>query len=96
MDYIKSRDVYDKLQDDYSCFLYEKRAMYCLSGNKRYLDDILDSIIDKKRLFELVDAMKAVKDCLVIRGAGNDYFVLKKTLPGFRICFLCRLRYYKT
>ncbi len=87
MDYIKSRDVYDKLQDDYSCFLYEKRAMYCLSGNKRYLDEILGSIIDKKRLFELVDDMKAVKKRLVIRGAGNDYFVLKKLCPDLEFAF---------
>jgi FkbM family methyltransferase len=81
LDFAKTREVYKMLQDDYSRFIYEKRVMFCLTGDPQYMDGILESIIDKGILSFIVEKMKRVKDKLVIRGVGNDYWILKKLYP---------------
>ncbi len=76
-----TKRIYSRLQDDYSRFLYEKRIMYSLTGNMTYADDILKSVVDSDMFNKLMDEAMSVKDRLVIRGAGNDYWVLKKLFP---------------
>lgn len=87
MNFIRCREVYERLQDDFSRFLYEKRAMYCLTTDGRYIDDILYSIIDKEKLKNIVNRMNSVSGRLVIRGAGNDYWILKKLYPELKFAF---------
>lgn len=87
MEFIKSRAVYGRLQDNYSRFLYEKRAMYCITGDGRYTDDILYSIIDKDILEDIVEKLRSVSDRLAIRGAGNDYWIMKKLYPSLEFAF---------
>lgn len=87
MDFIGTRDIYSKLQDDYSRFLYEKRAMYCITSDGRYMDDILESVIDRHIFQKLMRELEKVKDKLAVRGAGNDYYVLKRLNPDFEFAF---------
>ncbi len=83
--------VYQHLNDDYSRFLYEKRCMWSLSGDERYIDDILRSLIDKEGLDALIRKAESVADRLVIRGIGNEYRTLKRLFPGLQFsCFTDR------
>ncbi|MCR5012743.1 MAG: FkbM family methyltransferase [Lachnospiraceae bacterium] len=82
----KSRLFYDRLQDDYSRWLFEKRAMWSLTGNASYAAEITASIIDEAVFFKLMEKAKSVSDRLVIRGGGNDYWVIKKLYPELDFC----------
>ncbi len=78
-----SKTAYDRLCDDYSRFIYEKRAMYCLTLDNRYMTELGESVLDKGILSNLMKDMEKVKDKLVVRGAGNDYRVIRRLFPEF-------------
>ncbi len=78
-----SRIVYARLQDDYSRFIYEKRAMYCITMDNRFMTELGESVLDRKILSDLMKDMEKVKDKLVVRGAGNDYWVIRRMFPEF-------------
>ena len=84
-------EVYQYLYDDKSRFLYEKRCMWSLTQDHRYIDDIILSLIDKEQADKLMDKARSVSDRLVIRGAGNEYGTLRRFYPDLRFaCFADR------
>lgn len=85
----KTREIYEHLQDDYSRYIYEGRAMYCLTGDIAYMNKVSRSVLNMDVLNELMRNMASVKDKLVIRGAGNDYAVIKEMFPGFEFRIFC-------
>ncbi len=78
-----STTTYSRLQDDYSRWIYEKRAMYCLTGDSRYMTELGSSVLDMNVLDNLMARLEKVKDKLIVRGAGNDYHVIKRMYPDF-------------
>lgn len=89
MEYIiKNSDlIYCHMQDDYSRFLYEKRVMWSITKDAKYLSDILDTMTDKECLKEIMQKADKVKNKLAIRGVGNDYWVLKRLYPDLNFAF---------
>ena len=87
-----SREVSQRLSDDYSRFLYEKRCMFSLTGDYRYILDIINSLPQKKTVDEMMRKMVSVKDQLIVWGAGNDYGIMKRLYPEWEfICFVDRM-----
>ena len=80
-DFEVSREIYAKLKDDTSRFIYEKRCMYSLTGDIGYVNDIIESLIDRQQLNSLIDKAKNVSDKLVIRGTGNEFHTLMRLCP---------------
>ena len=88
MDFIKTREIYGRLQDEYSRFIYEGRAMYCLTGNISYMNKVSRSVLDMDILNSIMNELAGIKDKLVVRGAGNDYTVIRELFPSFEFeCF---------
>lgn len=81
IDLSNTKQIYSRFQDEYSRWLYEKRVMYSITGDNAYVDDIMRSLIDSDQIDELMTKAKTVSDRLVIRGAGNDYWILKRLYP---------------
>ena len=81
-----TKSAYRHLQDDESCFLYEKRSMWALTGDDRFVNDIIDSVFDRKAADEMMARAKEVSDRLYIRGAGNEYHTIKKYYPDIEFC----------
>ena len=77
-----TKTVYEHLQDDYSRWLYEKRVMWSLTGDSTYVNEITSSIVDANGIEELMKKAEQVSDRLVIRGVGNDYWIIKRLYPG--------------
>lgn len=73
--------VYEHLQDDRSRWLYEKRVMWSLTSDHKYLDNIVDLLIDLNNVNEFINKAKRAEGHLVIRGAGNDYRIIKHLYP---------------
>ena len=45
MDYIKvSQNIYEHLADDISCDIYSNRLRYNMTGDKKYLNEIINNI----------------------------------------------------
>ncbi len=89
--YESAREFCSVLSDDTSRFLYEKRCMWSLTGDEKYVDDIVDSMIDKQALGEMLDKAKQVSDKLLIRGTGNEYGTLMRLCPELEFrCFVDR------
>ncbi len=83
--------VYRHLCDEKSRFLYEKRCMYSLTGDEKYTDDIVASLIDGDKASDLIRKAHEVSDRLVIRGVGNEYWALKRFDPKLQfVCFTDR------
>ena len=83
--------VYSKLSDEYSKLLYEKRVMYSLTGDCRYIKEIIGTLPEKRIADEKMNKMIALKDKLVIWGAGDDYGIMNRLYGGWEcICFVDR------
>ncbi len=82
-----SKRIYSHIQDSYSRFIYEKRVMWSLTGDDKYMTDILESLLDYDSIGELMEKANEVKDKLVIRGVGNDYRVIKGLYPTLECAF---------
>ncbi len=88
-DIIKKGKIYNRLQDDLSRFIYEGRAMYCLTGDISYMNRVSRSVLDMKVLDSLMARLEDIKDRLIVRGAGNDYAVIKEMYPRFDFRMFC-------
>lgn len=82
-----ARETYKHLQDEESRFLFENRLLWSMTGDDGYIDRMLASLCDKKQLDEMVEMMRSVEDRCVIRGAGNEYWTLKRLYPD--LAFAC-------
>lgn len=88
-DYAKSKAVYGHFQDEYSRFIYEGRVMYCLTGDITYMNRVSRSVLDRDVLDGLMRDLSKISEHLIIRGAGNDYLVLKELYPSFEFKCFC-------
>ncbi len=82
-------DIYRHLQDDRSRFLFEKRACFSLTGDERYIDDIIDDFLLNDAMSRMMERMIALADKLIIWGAGNDYYTLKRRYPSLDCAYFC-------
>ena len=78
-----TKTFYNMLEDDESRFIYEKRVMLSLTDDARYVDDIIEGVIDKSSLDEMIKAARRVSDKLAIRGTGNEFYTLMRLYPDF-------------
>lgn len=81
--------IYKHLMDAESRYLFEKRIMYYLTRDYRYISDIVEHLPQKVKLNENVEKCKTVKDHLIVWGAGNDYKILKDLYPDFDFFTFC-------
>ena len=81
--------IYKHLMDAESKYLFEKRVMYYLTDDHRYISDIIEHLPQKARLNENVEKCKLIKDRLIVWGAGNDYKILKELYPDFDFFAFC-------
>ncbi len=85
------KKVYAHLKDEKSRLIFEKRALWSLSGNGQYIFDMLDHIRDREGMDGMVKRMREVSDRLIVRGAGNEYNTFKRWYPDFSfVCFADR------
>lgn len=80
-DFGLSKTIYSALSDEKSRYIYEKRCMLSLTDDLQYEDDIIFSVIDKKRIEKLISCAREVSDKLVIRGTGNEFKTLIRLYP---------------
>ena len=85
----KIKDTYSHLQDEISKQIFQKRLMYSLTGDGRFISEIIDSIVQEKDLAGLMEKAEEVKDRLIIYGAGNDLALLKRWFPDLSCVCLC-------
>lgn len=81
--------IYKHLMDAESKYLFEKRVMYYLTYDYRYISDIIEHLPQKIKLDENVEKCKMIKDRLIVWGAGNDYKILKELYPDFDFFAFC-------
>jgi len=84
-----TRKIYSHILDDYSKYIYEKRVMHSLTGNYSYMNDICNSIINKDIMDNIMNKLQHVKEKLIVRGAGNDYHIIKRLYPDFDFYCFC-------
>lgn len=82
-----SESVYKHLNDDYSRFLYEKRCMWSLTGDDKFISELIEESPYKKRANELIAKARAVSDKLVVRGVGNEYRIFRQFYPDLDFRF---------
>lgn len=73
--YRQLRTIYDALEDHESKMIFEKRCMFSLSGNKKYLDEMILWLIERYRqsdqMYDLIRWLGTrKKKYLVVFGAG--------------------------
>ncbi len=85
----QTRSVYEKLQDDYSRFIYEERLLYSLTGNLEHMNKVSRSVLNISVLNKIMEKISKINDKLIVRGAGNDYWVIKEMFPDFDFKYFC-------
>lgn len=78
----KTKQVYDRLADDISRFIYEKRIMWSLTQNDKYIADIIKSMMEKQKADEMMKHTERVSGKLAVRGLGNEFQTLLRYYPG--------------
>jgi len=81
--------IYNQLQDEKSKDLFEKRLMYYLTKDYKYMQSIISGLDQKRELDRLVAECKRHIDDLVIYGAGNDLLILSGLYPDFHFKCIC-------
>ena len=81
--------IYEKLADDTSKYLFEKRVMYWLTKDYRYINDMIESLPIKKEMDQIIENCKGISERLIVYGAGNDYELLKRAYPTFDFYCFC-------
>ena len=76
--------AYHHLEDERSRFLYEKRVLWSLTGDDRYIDDIICSMISVSQADEMIAFARTVSDRLAIRGIGNEFWTLRHYYPDLK------------
>lgn len=92
----KLKAIYDALQDDESKMIFEKRCMFSLSGNKKYIDEMIQRLVEHYRqsdqMYDLLQWLKAgEKKDIVVFGAGFAGRELVETLEVFgeNVSYIC-------
>ena len=80
--------TWNRLSDDASRFLYEKRCMWSLTGDDRYITDIIRFMLRDGKADALIEKAKSVSDRLVIRGLGNEYHTIRQYYPELEFALI--------
>lgn len=81
--------IYEKLADEESKFIFDKRVQYWKTGDYQYIKDIIANLSIKRLLDEMIEKSNAVRDKLIVYGAGNDYELLKREYPELDFFCFC-------
>ena len=79
--YERIQNIYSHLCDEESRLIFEKRFMYGVTGDRKFLLEMLDEIPQKRALLER--AYKALGK-LIIWGAGNQFEQLREICPDLQ------------
>lgn len=85
----KIKDIYSSLQDERSRRLFQTRLMYSLTGDERFIYEMIEALPQKHRVDTMMEKAGQVKDKLIIYGAGNDLTLLSKLYPALSCVCLC-------
>lgn len=85
----KVRNIRGHLQDKESKFIFDNRLLFGLTGDYKYIENIISTLPQKIELDKAVDKCKQLIDQLVIYGAGNDLLILSALYPDFKFRYLC-------
>lgn len=86
---VKVKDIYLHLQDDISKQIFQNRLMYSLTDDGHYIDEIIENLLQKSRVDDLIKKAEQVKEKLIIYGAGNDFILLSRLYPNLSCACLC-------
>lgn len=84
--------IWSHLMDMESKFIFEKKLMYCITNDTRYLMELIEQVLPKEmlnRLHDLVHKIKNVESRLIVRGGGRGYQILKYICPDLNYAFMC-------
>lgn len=81
------REVYSHLMDDESKKYYEKRIMYWLTGDLKYLLELIEQLPQSQTWEEYVSKCKPVEKELIVYGACADYEAFRLLHP--EVDFYC-------
>lgn len=85
----KIRDIYLLLKDEKSKQLFQTRLMYSLTGDERFIYQMIEALPQKQSVDTMMKNAVQVKDKLIIYGAGNDFTLLSKLYPELSCVCLC-------
>lgn len=85
----RSKEIYNRLQDDISKDIFQNRLMYSMTGDETFMQKIIDELPEKKTMDEAVGDSQLHAKKLVVYGAGNDFNILMRIYPDFRFKVLC-------
>lgn len=86
---VKVKEIYIHLQDDISKQIFQNRLMYSLTDDGHYIDEIIENLLQKSRVDDLIKKAEQVKEKLIIYGAGNDFMLLSRLYPNLSCVCLC-------
>lgn len=84
--------IWSQLMDDESKFVFEKKLMYSVTNDNRYLKELAERVLPEEtfiRLQNLVSKIKKVESRLIVRGGGRVYQILKYICPDLEFAYLC-------
>lgn len=89
MDRHTIKNTYMHLQDKPSRQMFERRLMYSLTDDYKFVAQMIESLPQKKKVDELMEAAGRVSGQLIVYGAGNDFKLLGRLYPDFSFNYLC-------
>lgn len=89
MDRHITKNIYMHLQDEASKQIFERRLMYSLTDDYKFVTQLIESLPQKKKVDKLMEKAGQVSGQLIVYGAGNDFKLLSRLYPGFSFKYLC-------
>lgn len=83
------RNIYKHLQDEKSKFVFSNRLLYSLTGDYRYIREIVAALPQMNRLDGTMAFCEEHRDNVVFYGAGNDLEHLAFIYQGFHPKYIC-------
>lgn len=83
------KNIYHRLQDKESRFLFENRLLYSITNDHTYIKKIIESLPQKRLLDDRIACCRQQIWQTVFYGAGNDLLLLSELYPDLRIQNIC-------
>lgn len=83
------KNIYGQLQDEMSRFVFNNRLLYTLTGDYKYIREIVAALPQRTELDKAMEFCRAHMEETVFYGAGNDLEHLAYMYPDFHPRYLC-------
>ena len=89
MDAKKRELIESRLQDELSRQIFDKRISWSETGDSRFIDELLDLVVDSSEKSKVITRLRNAKGKLIIRGAGNEYHTWIRWIPDLEFEAFC-------